>query len=70
MGDRLTPEELAALYDALSPEERDELLQCLLIAAASGGDQMIDVIHKLVLVRTMAELIETQHWSLDEGEDR
>ena len=32
-------EEVTYLYEKLSPEERDELLQCLLIAAPRGERQ-------------------------------
>lgn len=34
--------ELGHLYEELSPEERDGLLQCLLIAASVGGDTVIE----------------------------
>ena len=30
--------ELESLYSSLTPEERDELLQCLVIVASIGGD--------------------------------
>jgi len=36
MDGRLDLAELEALYSSLSPQERDELLQCLLIAARVG----------------------------------
>lgn len=39
--DRPRLEELIYLYEKLSPEERDELLQCLLISAPRGGEAMI-----------------------------
>jgi hypothetical protein len=39
MDETLSLQELEHLYAILSPEERDELLQCLLIAATWGrGD--------------------------------
>jgi hypothetical protein len=39
--------ELEALCFSLSPEERDELLQCLLVAAPRGGEAMIQVLEQL-----------------------
>ncbi len=42
-------EELMYLYEKLSLEERDELLQCLLIAAPRGGKAMIKVLEDLLL---------------------
>jgi hypothetical protein len=41
MSSSLSPQELNDLYQALSPEERDELLRVLLYAASIGGDTVI-----------------------------
>lgn len=43
-------EELNHLFEKLSPEERDELLQCLLTAAPCGGEAMIEVLEQLLLL--------------------
>lgn len=51
-------EELGHLYDRLSPEERDDLLQCLLIAAPHGGAAMIEVLEQLLLCQATEELLE------------
>ncbi len=42
--------EMATLYDGLSTSARDELLQCLLVAACAGGQAMMKVLRQLVLV--------------------
>lgn len=42
-------EELEHLYSSLTPEERDELLQCLLIAAARGGEAMLKTLEDYLL---------------------
>lgn len=41
--------ELIHLYEKLSPEQRDELLQSLFTAAPRGGEAMIRVLEKLLL---------------------
>ena len=51
-------EELQHLYSTLSPEERDELLQCLLVAAPGGGEAVIRVLRDLLLRHASDELIE------------
>jgi hypothetical protein len=48
---------LERVHSALSPGERDELLQSLLVAAASGGDAMIRVLQDLCLVHAVHELV-------------
>ena len=53
-------EELEHLHSMLSPEERDELLQCLLIAAPRGGEAMIKVLEDLLLCHATEELLEVQ----------
>ena len=52
----LSLDELEALYAALPPDERDELLQCLLVAAPSGGDAMIKVLEDLLLCHAAEKL--------------
>ena len=49
--------ELTYLYEQLTAEERDELLQCLLIAAPRGGEAMIKVLEDLLLCHAAEELL-------------
>ena len=51
-------EELLFLYEKLSTEERNELLQCLLIAAPRGGEAMIKVLEGLLLCHATEELLD------------
>ena len=51
-------EELERLHAWLMPEERDELLQCLLIAAPRGGEAMIEVLEQTLLCHAVDELTE------------
>jgi hypothetical protein len=53
----ISAEEVEALYRRLSPEERDELLQCLLIAASRGGEAMIDVLEQTLLCHATEEML-------------
>ena len=55
---RVSVEELSYLHEKLSVEERDELLQCLLIAAPRGGEAMIEVLEDLLLCHAAEELCE------------
>ena len=50
-------EELDRLYEKLLVDERDELLQCLLIAAPHGGEAMIKVLDGVILCRATDELL-------------
>jgi len=50
-------EELNYLYEKLSAEERDELLQCLLISAPRGGEAMTRVLEDLLLCHATEELL-------------
>jgi hypothetical protein len=74
MADRLRMEELVDLYGKLSQEDRDELLQCLLIAATRGGEAMIEVLEQLLLCHATEELLDEhddfggQLSGADEGE--
>jgi hypothetical protein len=49
-------EELNPLYERLSPEQRDELLQCLLIAAPRGGPAMLKLLEDELLRHAKDEL--------------
>lgn len=51
-------EEMIYLYEKLSLEERDGLLECLLIAAPLGGGAMLKVLEQLMLCRSVEELLE------------
>ena len=56
MNETLCLQELEQLYARLLPEERDELLQCLLIAAPCGEEAVIDVLEKTLLCHAAEEL--------------
>jgi hypothetical protein len=58
--ERLSLTELNHLYERLSPEERDELLQGLLIAAPRGGEAMLTVLEDELLCHATEELIGEQ----------
>ncbi len=58
MPDRPRLEELNHLYEKLSAEQRDELLQCLLIEAARGGEAMVTVLEDLLLWHAVEEPLE------------
>jgi hypothetical protein len=51
-------EELQHLYSVLLPEGRDELLQCLLVAAPRGGEAMIEVLEQTLLCGGVEKLLE------------
>ena len=51
-------EDLNDLYERLSPEERDELLQGLLIAAPLGGEAMVKLLEDTLLCHATGELID------------
>jgi hypothetical protein len=57
MEQRPSLRELNHLHERLSLEQRDELLQCLLIAAPRGGEAMIKVLEDELLRRATEELI-------------
>jgi len=54
----LPMDELEHLYSSLSHDERDELLQCLLIAASRGGNAIVEILEGLMLVNASRELID------------
>jgi hypothetical protein len=51
-------QELTHLQSTLLPEERDELLQCLLIAAPRGGEAMIEALEDALLFYATKELLD------------
>ncbi len=55
-----TTKELETLHSVLSPEERDELLQCLLVAAPRGGEAMLEVLEQTLLCHATEELLSEQ----------
>jgi hypothetical protein len=57
MSTPLSAAELEHLHSRLSPEKRDELLQCLLIAAPRGGEAMARVLEDLLLCQATEELL-------------
>ena len=59
-GSRLRLAELSHLFEKLSLEGRDELLECLLIAAPRGGEAMIKVLEQRLLCHAVEELLEEQ----------
>jgi hypothetical protein len=55
------PEEAASLYSSLSPDEREELLQCLLIAASrGGGEAVMRCLEELMMCRGVEDLLRDQ----------
>ncbi len=60
MGVAPSVEELTHLYEHLSGEQRDELLQSLLIGAPRGGEAMIRVLEDELLCHAVDEVLESQ----------
>ena len=58
MTNKLPLDELTHLYETLSAEERDELLQCLLIAASIGEETVIQRLEECLLELAGREFIE------------
>lgn len=56
MGNQLRLAELTQLHERLSPEQREELLQCVLIAAPRGGDAILEVLEQTLLCHATEEL--------------
>ena len=50
-------QEVCYLYEKLSPKERDDLLQSLLVAAVEGGKAMISVLEQFLLRHSVEELL-------------
>jgi hypothetical protein len=57
MEEGLSLRELNHLSERLSPEQRDDLLRALLIAAPKGGEAMIKVIEDTLLCHAAEELL-------------
>ena len=57
MQEGLSLRELTHLHERLSPEQRDALLQCLLISAPRGGEVMIKVLEDTLLCHATEELL-------------
>jgi hypothetical protein len=57
MRERPSVRERPHLHERLSPEQRDELLQCLLIAAPRGGGAMIEVLEDGLLSHATEEVL-------------
>lgn len=51
-------DDLSHLHSLLSEEERDELLQCLLVAAPRGGGAMVKVLEDFLLSHATEELLQ------------
>ena len=49
--------ELEALYSSLTPDERDELLQRLLIAVAGGWSAVTSMLEQRLLCQATGELL-------------
>lgn len=64
LGDSPSLRELEHLHSRLSAAEREELLECLLIAAPKGGGAMIKVLEDLLMYHATDEMLE-QHGELD-----
>ena len=58
VNDRPSVDELEHLYASLTQDERDELLQELLVAAAHGEEAMMEVIDAWMVDRAGRELID------------
>ena len=58
MTDRPTVEELEHLYASLTRDERNDLLEELLVVAAHGGEAMVVVIDAWLLDRAGRELLD------------
>jgi hypothetical protein len=51
----------------LSTEQREELLECLLMAAPRGGEAMIRVLEELLLCHAAGELLEERGQPGEQG---
>jgi len=58
VNDRPTIEELKHIYTSLSRDERNDLLEELLVAAAHGGEAMAVVVDVWLLNRAGRELLD------------
>lgn len=58
MGDRPSVEELEHLHTGLTRDERDQLLQGVLVAPAHGGEAMMAVVDAWMVDRAGRELLD------------
>ena len=58
-------QEIEALHRSLTTEQREELLECLLVGAAHGGDSMMKILQAWIVAAAGRELIDR----IDRGED-
>lgn len=73
--DRTQPDEsslseLHHLYERLSADQRDELLQCLLAVAPHGGEAMIRVLEETLLCHAAGDLLKECEEEKRETDDR
>jgi hypothetical protein len=54
----LSLSELQHLYERLTADQRDDLLQCLFTVAPRGGEAMIEVLEHTLLCHAVDELLE------------
>jgi hypothetical protein len=52
-------EELASLHRSLTADEREELLECLLLAASNGGDSMLSALTPWMVAAAGRELLDS-----------
>ena len=57
--ERIPARELDRLYRSLDPDQKDELLQCLLVAASGGSGAMEAVLEQTLLVFSVQEVLRT-----------
>ncbi|MBN1322299.1 MAG: hypothetical protein JXA87_15820 [Thermoleophilia bacterium] len=58
LGEPPTLEEVECLHRLLTKAEREELLECLLLAAPNGGDSVIRALTPWLLVASAHELMD------------
>lgn len=56
-------EDLESVRSMLTPDQREELLESLLVAASYGGDRVVEVLEALCLVYGVEDLMPTQDGS-------
>jgi hypothetical protein len=65
--DAVSIEEVSAYYSGLNAVDREELLECLLIASTRGGDAMLSTLCEAIFVSRSKELIDRLRVSPWEG---
>lgn len=63
----LSMEELEHFHRSLSAEEREELLECLLIVAPQGGEAMIRMLRQELLHHALHELMQEHRDQVDKS---